>query len=216
MQSKQMAYVKKNKVAAPYKKGVFCIHDDYGADSIDSALKAATNLGLIKQSGAYYSYGGVKGQGWEKFVEAVRLENEVFEYLQDHVRKVLGWVDQPRVLLDRERIAAIQAAEIWDTQVDLGDESEKTSLDNLGEFTLPDTAEVAYGQNDWNSPEELVALIKDAGTFEVSGVWVRAFGESYHGWTNLIRAMQENPSLYLKGEKAYLESTGLIQDTNKK
>ena len=212
------AYTKKNKVAAPFKEGVFTIHDNYGVDSVDCAAKAGLDLEVIEQSGSWYSFKDVKKQGWPQFVEEIRVTDGVFNQIQDEIRGVLGWETQPSVVLVGKNASTKLGGKIMDMQ----DESmsfegvkKETGLEMLGDYTLPETQKVVYKRNEWDSPAELAALMKDAGTFEVSGTWVKAFGHSYQGWSKFIEAMENSPQLYTEGEDTYLKSMGLVQDTGK-
>lgn len=77
----------KNKVAAPFKEAEFDIMFGEGISKEGSLLDAATDLGVVKKSGAWYSFGEEQiGQGREKSKEYLKENPEMFEEISSRVR----------------------------------------------------------------------------------------------------------------------------------
>lgn len=79
--SRVKAKVVKNKMAPPLKQVEFDIQYGRGANSLKSIVEVAVEYGVVKRSGAWYSYDGEQlGQGLDKAVEAlsdIDLSNEI-------------------------------------------------------------------------------------------------------------------------------------------
>lgn len=76
--------VKKNKVAPPFKKSEFEIEFGVGIDIIREVIEIGSEMGIIKKSGSWYSYGDTKlGQGVPA-VKALLTDNpELLEEIKD-------------------------------------------------------------------------------------------------------------------------------------
>lgn len=83
--------VVKNKVAAPFKTAEFDIMYGKGISREGNILDAATNLGLIDKSGAWYSYNDQRlGQGRENAKATILADPELMKELDLKVREKSG------------------------------------------------------------------------------------------------------------------------------
>lgn len=81
------AKVVKNKVAPPFRTAEFDIMFDRGISKEGDVLDLGVELGLIKKSGAFYSYGDLKlGQGRENAKEFLRSHPEITEEIEKQIR----------------------------------------------------------------------------------------------------------------------------------
>ncbi|MCB0986340.1 MAG: DNA recombination/repair protein RecA, partial [Acidimicrobiales bacterium] len=83
--------VVKNKVAPPFRQAEFDIMYGKGISREGSALDIGVDLGLVKKSGAWYTYEGEQlGQGREN-AKAFLLENpEVMVEISERIRQQVG------------------------------------------------------------------------------------------------------------------------------
>ncbi len=78
--------VAKNKVAPPFKIAEFDILYGKGINKEGSVLDAALDVGIVKRSGSWYSWGDVKlGQGRDNAVEYLKDNPELLEKLRNEV-----------------------------------------------------------------------------------------------------------------------------------
>ena len=76
----------KNKLAPPFKEAEFDIIYGEGISKESEILDLGEKLGIIKKSGAWYSYGDMKlGQGREKAKEFLKLNPELSEEIKDKI-----------------------------------------------------------------------------------------------------------------------------------
>ncbi len=76
----------KNKLAPPFKEAEFDILYGEGISQTGEILDLGEKFGLIKKSGAWYSYGDQKiGQGREKAKEFLKENPEIFEELKERI-----------------------------------------------------------------------------------------------------------------------------------
>jgi len=80
--------VKKNKLAPPHRKSSFDIHFGHGIDRGSDLFECGKRTGVIKASGAWFSYGEKKVQGKEKFVEWLKQEPLIARQLREEVTKM--------------------------------------------------------------------------------------------------------------------------------
>ncbi len=84
-------WVKKNKVAPPFKTAEFDIMYDEGISREGDLIDVAVEMGLLDKRGAYYSYGDTRlGQGRENAKEFLRENPQVAQEISDMVRKEAG------------------------------------------------------------------------------------------------------------------------------
>ncbi len=84
-------WVKKNKVAAPFKRAEFDIMYDEGISRAGDLIDVGVDMGLLEKRGAYFSYGDMRlGQGRENAKEFLRENPEVAQEISDKVRTQAG------------------------------------------------------------------------------------------------------------------------------
>ncbi|MCH5222737.1 MAG: recombinase RecA [Muribaculaceae bacterium] len=82
--------VVKNKVAPPFKKAEFDIMFGEGISKAGEIIDYGVELGIIKKSGAWFSYGDAKiGQGKEGVRKALNDNPELMEELEEKVRQAI-------------------------------------------------------------------------------------------------------------------------------
>jgi len=87
----QKIKVIKNKVAPPFKKANLNIFYDTGADKVGELVEIAVEYDIIQKSGSWYAYGESKlGQGLQKVVELMNDNPELYEEIENKVRKILA------------------------------------------------------------------------------------------------------------------------------
>lgn len=85
--SRVRAKVVKNKVAPPFKNAEFDIMFDQGISREGGLLDLGTEIGLVKKTGAFYSYGDTRlGQGRENAREYLTEHQEVARELEGQIR----------------------------------------------------------------------------------------------------------------------------------
>ena len=84
-------WVKKNKVAPPFKRVEFDIMYDEGISREGDLIDVGVEVGLLDKKGAYYYYGDMRlGQGRENAKEFLRENPQVAQEISDTVRKQAG------------------------------------------------------------------------------------------------------------------------------
>ena len=80
--------VVKNKVAAPFKTAEFDIYYAEGISKESELLNLAAQEGIVKKSGARFSYGDIKlGHGGEQAKSFLKENSNIFEEIQKEVIK---------------------------------------------------------------------------------------------------------------------------------
>ena len=81
------ARIVKNKVAAPFRVAEFDIMFNQGISKMADLLEIGTARGIIKKSGAFYSYGDTRlGQGRENAKEFLQQHPEIAESVERRIR----------------------------------------------------------------------------------------------------------------------------------
>jgi recombination protein RecA len=89
-------WVKKNKVAPPFKTAEFDIMYDEGISRAGDLIDMAVEMGLVDKKGAYFSYGEARlGQGRENAKAFLRENPELAQELSDKVRSAAGLAPVP-------------------------------------------------------------------------------------------------------------------------
>jgi recombination protein RecA len=89
--SRVRARVVKNKVAAPFRVAEFDIMFNQGISKVGDLLDLGTSQGIIKKSGAFYSYGEIRlGQGRENSKEFLAHHPEIADSIEARVRDHLS------------------------------------------------------------------------------------------------------------------------------
>ena len=84
------ARVVKNKVAPPFKEGIFDIIYGKGISKSGEVLDLGVENGLIKKSGSWFSYGEIKlGQGRENAKLFLEEKPELFNEIEQKVRETI-------------------------------------------------------------------------------------------------------------------------------
>ena len=87
------AKVVKNKLAAPFKQAEFDIMFDEGISRASSIIDIAEEMGVIKKTGTWLSYGEEKlGQGKENARLFLKANNKMLETIEKDVRKIIAAV----------------------------------------------------------------------------------------------------------------------------
>lgn len=82
--------VVKNKLAPPFKEAEFDVIYGEGISKEGEILDLGEELGIIRKSGAWYSYGDIKiGQGREKAREFLKENPEIKEELEQKIREAI-------------------------------------------------------------------------------------------------------------------------------
>ncbi|WP_456401220.1 recombinase RecA [Persephonella sp.] len=80
--------VVKNKLAPPFKEAEFDVIYGEGISKEGELLDLAEEMGLIRKSGAWYSYGSMKiGQGREKAREYLRTNLDIAKEIEEKIRE---------------------------------------------------------------------------------------------------------------------------------
>jgi recombination protein RecA len=91
--NKTRVKVKKNKIAPPFRKAEFNIVFGEGIDTVGEIINLASESGIIKKSGSWYSYDEVKlGQGTDSAKKLLKDNPELFEQIENKLRKYLGLI----------------------------------------------------------------------------------------------------------------------------
>ena len=85
--SRIRARVVKNKIAAPFRVAEFDIMFNHGISRMGDLLELGTTQGIVKKSGAFYSYGDTRlGQGRENSKEFLTQHPEIAASLEARIR----------------------------------------------------------------------------------------------------------------------------------
>ena len=96
------ARVVKNKVAAPFRVAEFDIMFNQGISRMGDLLEIGTARGIIKKSGAFYSYGETRlGQGRENAKDFLQQHPEIAASVENRIR-ANGEVDDPAPMTELE------------------------------------------------------------------------------------------------------------------
>ncbi|RMA97285.1 recombinase RecA [Hydrogenothermus marinus] len=81
----------KNKLAPPFKEAEFDVIYGEGISKEGEIIDLGEKYGIIKKSGAWYSYGDTKlGQGKEKVRERLKADKELFEELRNKILEAIN------------------------------------------------------------------------------------------------------------------------------
>lgn len=103
--------VVKNKVAPPFKQAEFDILFGQGISSEGCVLDVATNLGIVKKAGTWYSYGDQRlGQGREKTRDMLSENPDLLDEIDQQVRNHLAEQRAEAAAKQAQRIQMLHAA----------------------------------------------------------------------------------------------------------
>ena len=77
----------KNQIAPPWREVVIPFYFDGSFDILSCLMMMASDVGIIKKSGAWYSFGEVRAQGWDGLHDKIESDNELVAKLSDEVYK---------------------------------------------------------------------------------------------------------------------------------
>ncbi len=80
----------KSKVAPPFKEVEFDILYNEGISKTGDLLDLSTNLGLVKKSGAWFTFDEDRFQGREQFRQKLLEDNEMYKKLENQVKEKLN------------------------------------------------------------------------------------------------------------------------------
>lgn len=112
--SKTRAKIVKNKVAPPFKQAEFDIMYGTGIDRIGEICDLAVELGVIKKSGSWFSYGEQRFQGRDKLKELLKNDDSLSAEVEAKVLELM----QAQSRKDAEEKKAKQMAEVAANQPD--------------------------------------------------------------------------------------------------
>lgn len=78
----------KNKLAPPFKQCELFLRFGEGFDEVKETFNLALNLGIIEKAGGWYSYGALKEQGWETFIEKAKQTDGCFEKILKTIQEL--------------------------------------------------------------------------------------------------------------------------------
>ena len=91
MGNRVRARIVKNKVAAPFRVAEFDIMFNQGISRMGDLLELGASQGVLKKSGAFYSYGDTKlGQGRENSKEFLTQHLEIADSIEARIREVMA------------------------------------------------------------------------------------------------------------------------------
>ncbi len=85
--------VVKNKVAPPFKQVEFDIMYNEGISKVGDLIDLGVDKGIIKKSGAWFSFGEDRFQGREQFRTSLHENTEMLNNLEIEVKKALGMIE---------------------------------------------------------------------------------------------------------------------------
>ena len=81
----------KNKVAPPFRKAEFDIMYGEGISKVGEVIDLGVDLGIIKKSGSWFSYGETRlGQGRDAVKGIIKDNPELMEELEDKIKGALA------------------------------------------------------------------------------------------------------------------------------
>jgi recombination protein RecA len=93
--------VVKNKVSAPFRQAEFDIMYGKGISTEGSLLDVGVDLGIVKKSGAWFTYEGEQlGQGRENSKQFLTENLELMVEISEKIRQVSGIDDEPEAAVD--------------------------------------------------------------------------------------------------------------------
>lgn len=93
--SRTRAKVVKNKMAPPFKTAEFDLMYGEGISREASIIDLATDLGIIRKSGAWYTYEGDQlGQGKENVRQYLKDNTELANEIEEKILKAVGIIQE--------------------------------------------------------------------------------------------------------------------------
>ena len=115
--SRTRVKVVKNKVAPPFRQAEFDIMYGKGISREGSLLDMSVDMGIVKKSGAWFTYDGEQlGQGRENAKNFLSEHAEIMMEISDRIRKMAGIGDEVEAPEDAE---SDEFSELDDQPIDL-------------------------------------------------------------------------------------------------
>ncbi|MCI5515792.1 MAG: recombinase RecA [Oscillospiraceae bacterium] len=92
--SRTRAKIVKNKVAPPFKSAEFDIMYGTGIDKDGEIADMAVNLGIIKKSGSWFSYGDQRFQGRDRLKELIKTDHEFAAEVEEKIKAEMHRKDE--------------------------------------------------------------------------------------------------------------------------
>lgn len=108
------ARIVKNKIAAPFRVAEFDIMFNQGISRMGDLLELGTTQGIIKKSGAFYSYGETRlGQGRENSKEFLTQHPEIADSVEARIRDTTAKPEEgPADQVSADKVPADEAASL--------------------------------------------------------------------------------------------------------
>jgi len=108
------ARIVKNKIAAPFRVAEFDIMFNQGISRMGDLLELGTTQGIIKKSGAFYSYGETRlGQGRENSKEFLTQHPEIADSVEARIRDTTAKPEEgPADQVPADKVPADEAASL--------------------------------------------------------------------------------------------------------
>ena len=92
----------KSKVAPPFKEVEFDILYNEGISKTGDLLDLAVNFGIIKKSGAWFTYNEERYQGREQFRQKMIEMPELYKSLEKDVKQKLGFIKEEKTVAEEK------------------------------------------------------------------------------------------------------------------
>jgi len=95
--------VVKNKIAPPFKQVEFDIMYNEGISKAGDLIDLGVNAGIIKKSGAWFTFGEERFQGRESFRKTLKENPDLLSALETEVKKDIGLIDDEKEVKEEEK-----------------------------------------------------------------------------------------------------------------
>lgn len=109
--SRTRAKIVKNKVAPPFKSAEFDIMYGTGIDKDGEIADMAVNLGIIKKSGSWFSYGDQRFQGRDRLKELIKTDHEFAAEVEEKIKAEMHRKDEEDKAEKKAKAAATAPVE---------------------------------------------------------------------------------------------------------
>ena len=109
--SRTRAKIVKNKVAPPFKSAEFDIMYGTGIDKDGEIADMAVNLGIIKKSGSWFSYGDQRFQGRDRLKELIKTDHEFAAEVEEKIKAKMHRKDEEDKAEKKAKAAATAPVE---------------------------------------------------------------------------------------------------------
>lgn len=109
--SRTRAKIVKNKVAPPFKSAEFDIMYGTGIDKDGEIADMAVNLGIIKKSGSWFSYGDQRFQGRDRLKELIKTDHAFAAEVEEKIKAEMHRKDEEDKAEKKAKAAATATVE---------------------------------------------------------------------------------------------------------